>query len=273
MVAAMIGALAGVTGTAAAGPVLPEFSPANFVAGAPIDNPYFPLAPGTRYRYSATVTDPETSERTHQVDEDFVTSRRETIAGVSTVLVHARSWEDGILAEDTSDWYAQDVDGNVWYLGEDTSAFEYDDNGNLISTSKHGSWRTGVNGAKPGYIMAAQPRVGFNYYQEFAEADEALDQATIVSLDETVTVPVGRFTNVLKTLETSDAEPGQREFKYYAPGVGLVLVEEDVDAMGQARNSIPLQSVTAIPLPPAASAAAAIVPLILLARRTRRAPG
>jgi hypothetical protein len=135
---------------ATAGPVLPDFSPSNFTAGATIDNPYLPLTPGTRLRYSATVTDPDNGEKTQEIDEDFVTTQTEVVGGVTARVVHARSWEDGVLIEDTRDFYAQDKSGNVWYLGEDTTAFEYDDAGKLISSSKEGSWRTGVHGAKPG---------------------------------------------------------------------------------------------------------------------------
>jgi hypothetical protein len=242
---------------AAAAPVLPDFSPDDFAPGAEIDNRYFPLVPGTRYRYSGTVTDPESGETAFEEAEDSVTFGTELVAGVTARVVHARSWEDGVLAEDTSDWYAQDRDGNVWYLGEDTTAFEYDDDGNLVGTSNAGSWRAGVNGARPGYIMPANPVVGFTHYQEFAPADEALDQAEVLSLDESVSVPAGSFDSVLKTAETSEVEPDVLEHKYWAPGVGLVKVEEDIDAAGVPLNTIVLQSVSvaAIPLPPAAWAA------------------
>lgn len=170
-------ALASGPGRAVAGPVLPDFSPGNFTSGAPIDNLYFPLVPGTTFRYSANVTDPATGERVHEVDVDVVTNQTQMIAGVVARVVHARSFEDDVLVEDTSDFYAQDKSGNVWYLGEATSAFERDDEGNIISTSHAGSWRAGVNGGKPGYIMpaAALRRVGFEHYQEFAPADQAVD--------------------------------------------------------------------------------------------------
>jgi len=239
-----------------AGPVLPEFSPSNFAPNAAIDNPYFPLRPGTRYRASGTVTDVDSGETTLEVDEDFVTFETRVIGGVTARVVHARSWEDGVLAEETNDFYAQDKDGNVWYLGEDTTAFERDDNGNVIGRSTAGSWRAGVNGAKPGYIMPANRTVGFNHYQEFSPNDRALDQATILALDETITVPAGTFTNVLKTQEQSEVEPGVLENKFYAPGVGLILTEEDLDAAGRPLTTIALRSVTtaAVPLPSGARA-------------------
>jgi hypothetical protein len=273
--AGLLLALAAAPTPSAAGPVLPDFSPSNFVAGAPIDNPYFPLTPGTRYRASGTVTDPDTGETTFEQDEDFVTFETEVIGGVTARVVHARGWEDGVLVEDTRDWYAQDISGNVWYLGEDTTAFEYDDDGNLVGTSNAGSWRTGVNGAKPGYIMPADRTIGLNHYQEFAPADEALDQATILSLNETITVPAGMFTDVLKTREESEVEPGVIEFKYYARGVGLILTEEDLDESGIPQTSIALDSVTttavvALPNPVAASLVAAVVLGLPVAVRKKR---
>src|SRR5437764_11468955 len=108
-------------------------------------------------------------------------------------------------------------------MGESTKAFTYDDKGNVIGADTTGSWKTGVNGAKPGFIMPANPAVGFSYYQEYSPPAQAVDQAKILSLSQKVTVPVGTFSNVIETLETSASEPGARETKYYAKGVGLVL--------------------------------------------------
>jgi hypothetical protein len=240
--------------TVTAGPVLPAFSASDFSPNAPIDNRYFPLAPGTVYRSGGTVVDPDTGETAREVDEDVVTRQTQTIAGVVARVVHARTWHDGILVEDTNDFYAQDKAGNVWYLAEDTTAFEYDDKGNIVGRDKTGSWRTGVHGAKPGFIMPADPKVGLSYYQEFSQADQAIDQAQVVSLTESITVPVGSFTNVQKSMETTAVEPGVKEFKYYAPGLGLILTEEDVDASGKPLDSLALESVTTaatVPLPPA----------------------
>jgi hypothetical protein len=225
-----------------AAPVLPDFSPANFTPGAPIDNPFLPWTPGTRLRYAANVTDDE-GQTVLAEDEDFVTSDFETIAGVQARVVHARSWEDGVQIEDTRDFYAQDNAGNVWYMGEDTKSFERDDQGNIISTDTTGSWRAGVDGAKPGFAMPADHTIGFNYFQENAPNNGALDQATILSTTETVSTPAGDFSDVLKTQEETELEPGAVEFKYYASGIGQVLAEEDVvDGVPQARFE--LQSVT-----------------------------
>ena len=234
------------------GPVLPGFSPSNFTPGAPIDNPYFPLVPGTLFRSRGVATDPDSGEQSVEVDEDFVTFMTEEIAGVTTRLVRARVFSDGLLTEDTIDRYAQDKSGNVWYFGEDTTEFERDDEGNVIGTDTSGSWRAGVNGALPGFIMPADRPIGFNYFQEFAEADDALDQATVLATDETVDVPAGHFTKVLKTKDFTELEPDVVENKYYAPGVGLILTE-DLNDDGSVAASFALESVSvaAIPLPPA----------------------
>jgi hypothetical protein len=268
-----LGCGVGAGGIAPAGPVLPDFDPGNFVAGAPIDNPFYPLVPGTVRTYQADVRDPDTGETTREVNPVTFTSQTRTIAGVTARVVRDRSFEDGVLAEDTLDYFAQDKQGNVWYLGEDTKAFEYDDDGRLIGTSTAGSWRAGVDGAKPGFIMPATHTVGFNYYQEFAPGSDALDQAEIVSLSESATVPVGSFDNVLKTRETSEAEPGVVEFKFYAAGVGELLTLEDLNAAGEPQTRVELISVTtaaAVPLPPAAWAALAAGGVLLLPRALTR---
>jgi hypothetical protein len=262
----------GIARQAGAAPVLPQFSPPNFPDGATITNPYFPLTPGTTFRASGNVTDPEDGGSIREVDEDAVTSRTIKIAGITARVVHARGFEDGVLVEDTNDYYAQDLGGNVWYMGEDTVAFQYDDNGNVVSRDTSGSWRAGVNGAKPGFVMPADKSIGFNYYQEFSPSDGALDQATTLSTTERVTVPVGTFDNVLKTREESELEPGVVEFKYYAPGVGLIRSEEDVSASGQPQSTIDLDSVTtpvSIPLRNGAGAAL-LSSLLLLAPRALR---
>jgi hypothetical protein len=258
-----ISVLTTLTKPAAANPVVPDFDPADFVAGAPIDNPYFPLKPGTVFTYGAQVNDE--GDTAFELEKDFVTFQTKLIAGVHATIVHAKTWHDGVLIEDTFDYHAQDKFGNVWYLGENTKAFDYDDNGNLIDVDTSGSFLAGVNGAKPGFIMPADPQVGFEYYQEFSAADEALDSAKIVSLNEHLTLPIGSFSNVLKTVESTVLEPGLTENKFYAKGIGQILTLEDIDATGNPLNTIPLQSVATVPLPPAAMTGFATLAAVLVA--------
>lgn len=188
----------------------PVINPANFVAE--IDNPYFPLKPGTVFVYHGT------KDGQQQVDEVTVTSDTKEIIGVTCTVVHDEVSVKDQVTEDTYDWYAQDKDGNVWYFGEDSTEYEKG------KADTGGSWESGVDGAKPGIIMPADPQVGDSYRQEYY-AGEAEDMAEVLSLDESITVPYGSFDNVLMTNETSPLEPGVAEHKWYAKGVGEVSEE------------------------------------------------
>ncbi len=236
---------------ASGAPILPDFDAATFAADSSIsDNLYFPLMPGTVYTYVGQ----EVGNGVTELNRIFVTFGTKEILGVQARVVRDTAWVDGVLAEDTDDWFARDTAGNVWYMGEDTTTFEYDDEGNLIGTSKEGSWQAGVDEALPGFIMEANPIVGDNYFQESAPNNGALDQATIISLDETISIDLGTFTDVLQTLETTELDPDAREFKYYAPGVGLIFVEEGLDEnFANPGFLVDLVSVEVIPAPAALS--------------------
>jgi hypothetical protein len=147
-----------------------------------------------------------------------VTDRTKTILGIDAVVVHDVVTQDGELVEDTYDWYAQDTSGNVWYLGEATKEFE---NGEVTTTA--GSWEAGVDGAQPGIIVPADPRIGLAYRQEYY-AGEAEDQGEILSVDERAEVPFGSFGDLLMTKDTTPLDPEILEHKFYAQGVGPVLV-------------------------------------------------
>jgi hypothetical protein len=151
-----------------------------------------------------------------------VTDRKKTIAGGIEALVVNDTVTDnnGDLVEVTDDWYAQDADGNVWYLGEDVKDYR---DGKVISTA--GSWEHGVDGAHAGIMIPAEPRPGLKYRQEYYE-DKAEDAGEVLSVDAGVTVPAGTFENVLKTKDTTPLEPDVVEEKYYAPNVGPVLSEK-----------------------------------------------
>jgi hypothetical protein len=193
------------------GPYDWTIDPADFVVG--VDNLYFPLDPGTVLRYEGQ------SDGEHEVVTIHVTNQTREILGVTTVVVRDTVEVAGEVTEDTFDWYAQDVDGNVWYMGEDTK--EYED-GKVASTE--GSWEAGVDGALPGVIMPAVPEVGLAYTQEHY-AGEAEDKGSVVTLGEQVTVPHGSFDDVVVTEDWTPLEPSFREHKYYAPGVGVVFEE------------------------------------------------
>jgi hypothetical protein len=186
----------------------PSIDPANFVTT--IDNPYWPLKPGTAFHYEGV------RGTTRQTDDEVVTHKTKQILGVTSTVVRDTVSEHGAPVERTFDWYAQDRQGNVWYMGEDS--FELKD-GHFVKASD--SWESGVNGAQPGIIMPANPQPGDAYRQEYYPPGEALDEARVLSLNVSVTVPYGRFTGVLVTSERSPLEP-QTEQKYYAPGIGEV---------------------------------------------------
>jgi hypothetical protein len=137
--------------------------------------------------------------------------------GVTCVVVRDTVTLDGEVVEDTYDWFAQHVDGAVWYFGEDTK--EYED-GQVSSTE--GAWEAGVDGAQPGIVMPAEPKVGDSYRQEYYQG-EAEDMAEVLSLTESVTVPAGTYQDVLMTEDVNPLEPDVVEHKYYASGAGLVL--------------------------------------------------
>jgi hypothetical protein len=180
----------------------PHINPAEFTTT--IDNEYFPMKPGTTFVYEGG------AER----DEMTVTHDTKKVMGVECVVVDDRAWEGGKLIEQTYDWFAQDKKGTVWYFGEDTKEYE---NGKVVSTK--GSWEAGVDGAKPGIIMQADPKVGQSYRQEYYEG-EAEDMARVLSSNASVTVPYGSFDKVIETKEWTPLEPGFYEKKYYARGVG-----------------------------------------------------
>jgi hypothetical protein len=145
-----------------------------------------------------------------------VTSERRTVMGVSTVVVRDQVFEGGVLLEDTSDWYAQDRAGNVWYFGEATLSFEDSPAGDPA-----GSWEAGVDGAQPGIVMLADPMGGDIYRQEFY-AGEAEDLALVRHVEDGIKVPAGTYDDVLVTEEWTPLEPNVIELKYYARGVGVV---------------------------------------------------
>jgi hypothetical protein len=206
---------------------LPDFRSASFKAGAPINNQYFPLSPGTVM--ASTGVETATGEDV-QADDVFVTSLTRELAGVQTTVVRDTVYEDGLLAEDTLDYYAQDTKGNVWYLGETVIDYEYDDKGKFVGTNSDGAWLAGVDGALPGWIMPAKPTLGFSFFNEFAPG-VALDESQIVGTKLHLRTDFGQFA-ALKTADTSQLEPGIVEYKYYAPGVGIVREEEDFSAQG-----------------------------------------
>ncbi len=187
----------------------PVLDPANFVSV--IDNQYFPLPVGRVLVYTG-IKDGQT-----QTDTVTVTNQTKVVEGITATVITDVAKHGSTLLEKTSDWYAQDNQGNVWYVGEDTKA--YLPNGK-VDTS--GSWEAGVNDAEPGIIMEANSQVPDAYRQECLSG-QAQDTAWIVDTTGTVTVPYGKVHNVLTSLEATQVEPGAYDQKIYAPGIGIAL--------------------------------------------------
>ncbi len=196
----------------------PTINPEDFVTE--INNKYFTLVPGTCFVYQST-----TEEGIERI-EDCVTNQSREILGVSAVVVWDRVWFNDELIEETYDWYAQDKDGNVWYLGEDSKEYE-----NNIAVSTKGSWEAGINGAKAGIIMLSDPQIGHSYRQEYYKG-EAEDMGEVAGLNESVEVPYGSFTNCLKTKDWTPLEPDVVAYKYYCPEVGNTALELETDPDG-----------------------------------------
>ena len=206
-------------------PYDPEIDQINFVNPLKIGksvrpNPYLPLVPGTVRKYIVKDGDGEVIEK---IKVEVLKETKE-ILGVTCIVVHDRVWEideegEKSLIEDTFDWLAQDEDGNVWYFGEISKEFE---DGELIGIE--GSWKAGREFAKPGILMKAHPEAEDLYRQEFALGD-AEDMGEVVDILRSRVVRGKKYRNVLQTQDFTPIEPDVYEFKYYAPGVGVILEE------------------------------------------------
>jgi hypothetical protein len=187
----------------------PQITPSDF--GPSVTNPLFPLKPGRTLVYTGT------KDRKKARDTFTATPRTKVIDGVTTRAVEDRLYLNRVLEERTSDYYAQDTCGNVWYFGEDTATL--DDQGNVVSTE--GSFHAGVNGAQPGVFMQAHPAVGRKFRQEWSQG-QAEDVFKVISLASPVTVPYSTFSHALRTAETTALEPDVLDNKYYVRGIGEV---------------------------------------------------
>jgi hypothetical protein len=205
-------------------PYDPQVDPDMFVDPANIKaenaNPYFPLVPGTKWVWKTTA-DGEVTETVI----DIIDGTTKEILGVTTIVVHDEvregDSEDGPLVENTDDYYAQDVDGNVWYFGESSQELE---DGEIVSID--GSWKAGRDFGKQGIQMRANPQVDDVYRQEFA-LREAEDLARVVSIDASETAgEMDEFScdkDCVHTQDFTPLDPGTFEDKFYAPGVGVIV--------------------------------------------------
>lgn len=185
-------------------------APSHFTKGR-VDNPWFPLKPGTRWGYHGS----EDGNRTRDVM--IATYRTRLIDGVVCRVVFDRVWTNGRLSERTRDFYAQTKHGTVWYFGERTATL--DRHGHV--KSREGSFTSGVDGAEAGVFMTRNPQPGPSYFQEYYPG-HAMDVFTVVRHDAHVSVPLLRSDHALLTKETSPLEPGVVDHKYYVRDIGDV---------------------------------------------------
>lgn len=187
----------------------PQITPASF--SPTVTNPLFPLVEGRALIYAGT------KDGKQALEVVLATKRTKVVDGVRTRIVEDRLYLDGALEERTSDYYAQDRCGNVWYFGEDTATLDRRDR----TVSREGSFHAGVDGAQPGVFMQAHPERGRTFRQEWF-AGHAEDTFSVVSRSSRIAVPFGRFRRALRTTESTALEPGVLDAKYYARGVGEV---------------------------------------------------
>jgi hypothetical protein len=190
-----------------------KLDPADFSTN--IDNPYWPMQPGSRWVYSETDT-----EGTNERVVVTVTDKTKKIAnGITARVISDVVTENGQPVEITDDWYTQDKDGNVWYMGEAVRNFK---NGKVVD--REGSFEAGVDGAQAGIAMPADPVPGLSYRQEYYKG-HAEDKGEIVAVGEDqAEVPAGFYKDVVLTRDLIPTlEPKVEELKFYARGVGPVL--------------------------------------------------
>jgi hypothetical protein len=218
VVGATVAALA-VVGVSIAGGGLPQGSekvtldPADFTTR--IDNPYWPMKPGSRWVYRET----DTKGNVEKVVVVVTKQTRKIANGITARVIVDTVTADGAPTEITRDWYAQDKRGNIWYLGEFVSNYE---DGKVVNHD--GSFEAGVDGAEAGIVMPANPKPGMSYRQEYY-AGVAEDRGAVITVgQEQVQVPFGFFKRgVLMTRDLVPLEPKVQELKFYAPGVGPLL--------------------------------------------------
>jgi hypothetical protein len=184
-------------------------NPSDFVAQ--VDNPWFPLKPGSRYRYRGA------KDQQKMIDVVRITNQTSMILGVRTTVVHDTVFVQGRPEEVTDDFYAQDRQGNVWYFGENTK--ELDHHGNV--TSREGSFRAGRDGARAGLYFPAHPQPGVSARQEFYKG-HAEDHFKVLDRNARVSVPYVSTDHAVRTAEGTPLEPGTVDNKYYVRGVGTV---------------------------------------------------
>ena len=194
---------------------LPVIRPEFFSHSTELTHPYFPLQLGAKFIYEG-----QTEDGFEHIEVEGLAVFRQ-ILGIDCVGIIEKQWLNGKFLESTLNWFAQDLDGNVWCFGEEVE--QYNSKGKLIN--RNGSWEAGLDGALAGLVMPVNPHPGQTFRLEY-HFNLAEDEAKIVATDLVIYTPLDVFYNCLKIIEWSDLEPGVFEYKYYAPEIGLIKEEK-----------------------------------------------
>ena len=209
----------------AAEPTLPTFDAAQFAQSVP--NDFFPLQVGSVHRLTGTILADDGS-RLPFLRVRSVPGLGPVILGVQTTILLDEEYQDGRIVERSSDYHATDASGTVWYFGEAVSEFSYDDAGALTDTHPGKSWVAGVDGALPGIVLTQGPMPEVEVFMAHAPAAGEMEFSKGVDDGMVITVPAGTFPDTVKILTQSTTDPDLREFTWWAKGMGLIRVEEDL---------------------------------------------
>jgi hypothetical protein len=178
------------------------------------ENSFFVLEPG----YQVILGGQEDDEERQLVMT--VLNETKVVDGIETRVVEEKETEGGNIVEVSRNYFTMcRPTNNAIYFGEEVDIYK---NGKIVN--HEGAWLAGENGSQAGMIMPGKAEVGLKYYQEIAPG-VAEDRAEIISVNDTLNTPAGTFKQVLKTEETNPLKPGEKEFKFYAPGIGLIQDE------------------------------------------------
>jgi hypothetical protein len=195
-----------------------DFDPGNFDSSTDINNKWMPMQPGTMWAYEGTAVDEEENKFARRI-EFMITDLTKEINGVRTVVAWIVDYNNHEVIEKEIAFYAQDNDGNVWYLGEHPEEFA---DGKFVDAP---TWIAGLEDGRAGIKMMAEPKLGIpNYYQGWGPAVEWSDYGHIEKVGQETCVPVDCYKDVMVIAESSLGETGAAQFKYYVPDVGEVRV-------------------------------------------------
>jgi hypothetical protein len=194
-----------------------DFDRNKFSKSTTIDNRWAPLKPGTQFVTEGAAT--VDGERIRRRVVFTVTDLTKVVDGVRSVVIWDRDYNNDVLVEAELAYFAQDDDGNVWQMGQYPEEYE---EGKLVG---HPAWIAGLEGAKPGILMRADPRLGTSdYSQGWAPEVEYADRAKVLKMGQKTCVTTGCYEDVLLTQEWDEADPAAQQLKYYAPDVGNVRI-------------------------------------------------